>query len=221
MRRAQSPDIWSRLNRRRVRAYCRWRAHDFARASAFGRPHAGARLRLSALTEPAPPFRRSRPPQSAAPVERYPWSTNTCTWPSHWTGRAGIPRPGARPPRVLARCSPPARARLPPDADPREPHPDGLALGAVAVNADVLVPADGDMVPAGARIATPAGHGGRDHKLTRAMPTATTAAATTRPNPKRSPKNTVPMTAPTTMLVSRSAATAAVAPLVWATSTSP
>ena len=38
---------------------------------------------------------------------------------------------------------------LPPEADPAEPHPDGLALGAVAVNADVLVPDDGAVVTAG------------------------------------------------------------------------
>jgi len=61
----------------------------------------------------------------------------------------------------------------------------------------------------------------RRHRLTRPMPTATTTAATTRPIPKRSLKNTVPMIAPKTMLVSRSEATAAVAPLVCATSTSP
>ena len=38
---------------------------------------------------------------------------------------------------------------LPVDADPSLPHPDGMALGAVAVNADVLVPDDGAVVPPG------------------------------------------------------------------------
>jgi sulfite oxidase len=38
---------------------------------------------------------------------------------------------------------------LPAEADPAAPHPDGMALGAVAVNADVLVPDDGATVPAG------------------------------------------------------------------------
>ena len=61
----------------------------------------------------------------------------------------------------------------------------------------------------------------RGHRFTMTMPRTTTVAANTRPTPKRSRKNTVPMTAPKTMLVSRNAATAAVAPLVWATSTSP
>jgi sulfite oxidase len=38
---------------------------------------------------------------------------------------------------------------LPADADPNEPHPHGMALGAVAVNADVLVPADDATLPTG------------------------------------------------------------------------
>lgn len=38
---------------------------------------------------------------------------------------------------------------LPADADPEQPHPDAPALAAVAVNADILQPADGDIVPAG------------------------------------------------------------------------
>ena len=38
---------------------------------------------------------------------------------------------------------------LPPEADPSKPHPDGMALAAVAVNADVLVPDDGAIVPIG------------------------------------------------------------------------
>jgi hypothetical protein len=59
------------------------------------------------------------------------------------------------------------------------------------------------------------------HTLIKTMPAATTAAAAARPIPNRSPRKTVPMMAPTTMLVSRNAATAAVAPLVWATSTNP
>lgn len=38
---------------------------------------------------------------------------------------------------------------LPPDADPTAPHPHGLALAAVAVNADILCPDDGADVAAG------------------------------------------------------------------------
>ena len=38
---------------------------------------------------------------------------------------------------------------LPADADPSRPHPHGIPLGAVAVNADVLVPDDGATVTAG------------------------------------------------------------------------
>jgi len=60
-----------------------------------------------------------------------------------------------------------------------------------------------------------------DYRSTSTMPTATTAAAITRLRPKRSPRNSEPMSAPMTMLLSRRAAIAAVAPLVWATSTSP
>ncbi|HEY0816126.1 MAG TPA: sulfite oxidase [Pseudonocardia sp.] len=38
---------------------------------------------------------------------------------------------------------------LPADADPSAPHPDGFALGAAALNADVLVPDDDATVPVG------------------------------------------------------------------------
>jgi hypothetical protein len=58
-------------------------------------------------------------------------------------------------------------------------------------------------------------------RLTKAMPTTTTAAATARPRPRRSPKKTAPISAPKMMLVSRSAAIGARAPLVWAQRMSP
>jgi sulfite oxidase len=56
---------------------------------------------------------------------------------------------------------------LPADADPAAPHPDGLALGAVAVNADVLVPADGATVPAGRTTVRGYAFAGHDRSVAR------------------------------------------------------
>lgn len=56
---------------------------------------------------------------------------------------------------------------LPADADPAQPHPSGLALGAVAVNADVLVPADGATVPAGPTLVRGYAFAGHDREVAR------------------------------------------------------
>ena len=56
---------------------------------------------------------------------------------------------------------------LPPEADPSAPHPDGLALGAVAVNSDVLHPDEGATVPAGPTTVRGYAFAGDDRGLSR------------------------------------------------------
>ena len=119
---------------------------------------------VSADAEPAQPFGGSIPlPKATAAEVLLAWEMNGAPLPRLHGAPVRVVVPGyvgARSVKWVERVTvqdvpsdnyfqTTAYRLLPPEADPGKPHPDGLALGAVAVNADVLVPADGATVPAG------------------------------------------------------------------------
>lgn len=79
---------------------------------------------------------------AVTPASGASWSVSPCT-------------AGSRPRNVSTAgsdgvcCTVTAYRLLPADADPTKPHPYGIPLGAVALNADVLVPDDGATVTTG------------------------------------------------------------------------
>ena len=119
---------------------------------------------VSPEAEPEQPFGASIPLDKATPTEvLLAWDMNGGRLPRVHGGPVRVVVPGyvgARSVKWLDRITvqdtpsesyfqTTAYRLLPAEADPIQPHPHEFALGAVAVNADVLVPADGAIVPAG------------------------------------------------------------------------